>query len=69
MLTVRERFKRVMNFKQADRLPILEWAPWWDKTIERWLKEGTAGKATLRPLSSSKMGTSTCPPERGSALN
>ena len=39
MLTVRERFKRVMNFKQADRLPILEWAPWWDKTIERWLKE------------------------------
>jgi len=23
-----------------DRLPILEWATWWDKTIERWRGEG-----------------------------
>lgn len=29
-----------MNFKPFDRLPILEWAGWWDKTIERWRGEG-----------------------------
>lgn len=40
MPTVREPSKRVMNFEQADRLPILESEPWWDKTIERWRKEG-----------------------------
>lgn len=40
MPTVREPSKRVMNFEQADRLPILESEPWWDKTIERSRKEG-----------------------------
>lgn len=29
-----------MNFMPFDRLPILEWAGWWDKTIERWHTEG-----------------------------
>ncbi len=36
----RERFHAVMNFRPFDRLPLLEWAPWWDKTIERWRGEG-----------------------------
>ena len=31
-----ERFRAVMNFQEVDRLPIWEWAMWWDKTIERW---------------------------------
>jgi hypothetical protein len=35
-----ERFQAVMNFQPVDRLPILEWAPWWDKTIARWEEEG-----------------------------
>ena len=35
-----ERFHAVMNFRPFDRLPLLEWAPWWDKTIERWRGEG-----------------------------
>lgn len=35
-----ERFRAVMNFQPFDRLPRLEWATWWSKTIERWLGEG-----------------------------
>ena len=29
-----------MNFQSFDRLPILEWASWWDKTIARWREDG-----------------------------
>jgi hypothetical protein len=29
-----------MEFQPYDRLPIVEWAGWWDKTIERWHTEG-----------------------------
>jgi hypothetical protein len=29
-----------MNFELVDRLPILEWATWWDQTINRWHAEG-----------------------------
>jgi hypothetical protein len=29
-----------MNFRPVDRLPHVEWAGWWDKTIERWHEEG-----------------------------
>jgi uroporphyrinogen-III decarboxylase len=37
----RERFQKVMNFEQPDdRLPMIEWAAWWDQTIVRWKKEG-----------------------------
>lgn len=39
-MTARERFKAVMNFQPFDRLPIVEWAVWWNKTIERWHQEG-----------------------------
>lgn len=40
-MTERERFLRVFNFdKPVDRLPMIEWAAWWDKTIERWKGEG-----------------------------
>ena len=35
-----ERFCAVMNFQPVDRLPLWEWAMWWDKTIERWKGEG-----------------------------
>jgi len=36
----RERFRKLMNFEKPDRLPIVEWAGWWDKTIDRWHGEG-----------------------------
>lgn len=39
-MTPRERFLRVMSFQPVDRLPLIEWATWWDKTIERWKSEG-----------------------------
>jgi hypothetical protein len=39
-MTNRDRFRKVLNFEKVDRLPYLEWAVWWDKTIDRWRKEG-----------------------------
>lgn len=39
-MTPRQRFDKVLNFEAPDRLPMLEWAPWWDQTIARWEKEG-----------------------------
>ena len=39
-MTTRERFLRTMNFEKTDRLPMLEWATWWDKTLDRWKGEG-----------------------------
>jgi len=39
--TVRSRFQRVMTGElPEDRLPIIEWASWWNLTIERWQGEG-----------------------------
>ena len=35
-----------MNFQPVDRLPIVEWAPWWDQTIARWHKEGLPATVT-----------------------
>lgn len=41
VMTPRERFLKVLNFqKPDDRLPMIEWAPWWDETMERWIQEG-----------------------------
>ena len=39
-MKTRERFLRTMNFQPVDRLPMLEWATWWDKTVTRWKGEG-----------------------------
>ncbi len=39
-MTNRERFQKVMNFQKVDRLPMIEWAPWWDKTMEAWKDQG-----------------------------
>jgi len=35
-----ERFRAIMNYQPVDRLPVIEWAMWWDQTIERWKGEG-----------------------------
>lgn len=47
-MNTRQRFQAIMNFKQFDRLPVLEWAEWWDKTIERWHGEGLPQSITDR---------------------
>lgn len=40
-MTNRERFMNTLSFKlPPDRIPMLEWATWWDKTITRWNGEG-----------------------------
>ena len=39
-----ERFRAVMNFQPVDRLPLWEWAMWWDETIARWKTRGAAGR-------------------------
>jgi hypothetical protein len=39
-MTNRKRLRRVLRFEPVDRLPVIEWAPWWDQTITRWLAEG-----------------------------
>ena len=35
-----ERFRAVMDFALPDRLPMVEWAPYWDLTVDRWHGEG-----------------------------
>jgi len=35
-----ERFEAVMKGQSFDRLPCVEWATHWDKTIERWYSQG-----------------------------
>ena len=47
-MNTRERFHAVAGFQPFDRLPILEWAGWWDKTIERWHGEGLPADLTDR---------------------
>ena len=42
----RERFVRAMNFRPVDRLPVLEWAGWWDRTVNRWREEGLPPERT-----------------------
>ena len=39
-MTARERFHALMNFQPVDRLPVIEWAVWWDLTTLRWQNEG-----------------------------
>lgn len=40
-LTNRERFRRLMSGEgPIDRVPALEWASWWDKTITLWEQNG-----------------------------
>lgn len=47
-MNTRERFHAVMNFQPFDRLPLLEWAGWWDKTIDRWHSESLPTSVTDR---------------------
>ncbi len=47
-MNTRERFQAVAGFRPFDRLPIIEWAGWWDKTIERWHTEGLPANITDR---------------------
>ena len=47
-MTTRERLQAVLSFESFDRLPIVEWASWWDDTISRWHGEGLPARLTDR---------------------
>jgi hypothetical protein len=35
-----DRFSNLIHGKSFDRLPMVEWAPWWDQTLRRWKNDG-----------------------------
>lgn len=39
-MTNRERFLKILDFQPVDRIPMIEWAPWWHLTTNRWKEEG-----------------------------
>ena len=39
-MTNRERFAAALSGAPTDRLPVVEWASWWDLTTTRWESEG-----------------------------
>lgn len=40
-MTPRAMFLNTLHFESCPkRLPMIEWAAWWDETIGRWQKEG-----------------------------
>lgn len=46
-MTPRERFLSVLNFERPDdRLPMVEWAAWWNTTLDRWKQEGLPEETT-----------------------
>lgn len=50
-MTSRERFEKVLSFsRDVDRLPVVEWAPWWTKTLDAWEKEGLNVRGDLHDL-------------------
>jgi hypothetical protein len=44
-----DRFENLIAGKSFDRLPMIEWVPWWDQTIERWRREGLPFHEELPP--------------------
>ncbi len=44
-MTASERFVNLLSGREVDRLPVIEWAPWWKMTVERWLRDGLPGSA------------------------
>jgi hypothetical protein len=49
-MTASERFGNLVRGKSFDRLPAIEWAPWWDLTINRWRKEGLPADLVYRDI-------------------
>lgn len=33
-MTASERFAAYLAGKEVDRMPVIEWAPWWDLTVK-----------------------------------
>ncbi len=39
-MTASERFAHYLKGEPVDRMPCIEWAPWWHLTVNRWHSEG-----------------------------
>ncbi|MBE6546836.1 MAG: hypothetical protein E7668_05300 [Ruminococcaceae bacterium] len=39
-MTASERIKKYLSGQPVDRCPVIEWAPWWNLTVNRWHGEG-----------------------------
>lgn len=39
-MTASQRFAAYLAGQPVDRVPTIEWAPWWHLTVQRWLGEG-----------------------------
>jgi hypothetical protein len=48
-MTASARFHAVCNGQAVDRQPMVEWATWWNQTLERWAGEGLPVIADARP--------------------
>jgi len=44
-MTASERIRAIIKGERADRLPVIEWAPWWDQTVNNWLGQGLPAEA------------------------
>ncbi len=47
-MNTRDRIRAALNFEPFDRLPVIEWAGWWNETIDRWHGEKLPGDLTDR---------------------
>ena len=54
-MTASERFCAYLSGAPVDRAPVIEWAPWWNLTVERWIADGlpreNAGYEACRRIS------------------
>ena len=51
-----ERFSAILSGRKPDRLPVIEWAPWWNLTVRRWENEGLKTKPrTYRDVTESNV--------------
>ena len=39
-MTASARFRAYLSGQPVDRMPVIEWAPWWHLTVERWQRDG-----------------------------
>ncbi len=46
-MNARERFAGIIHGRPVDKFPVIEWAPWWDKTVDRWKTDGLNMEAAV----------------------
>ena len=59
-MTASERFGNLVRGKSIDRLPVIEWAQWWNLTRDRWHREGLPKNLMLQGEIQSYFGLDRC---------